>query len=89
MSPSEDPTDLPPTQYLIMEVLGARWRLGEEHWTFPSYLSQQLRVLEARGLLTWKHGIVARTCMAWLTEEGKQVWLSPMYQMPRVELGDT
>ena len=37
-----DTDSLPPTQYLVLEVLAARARLGEACWTFPSRLKPAL-----------------------------------------------
>ena len=37
-----DADALPPTQQLVLEVLGARSRLGENVWTFASRLGQAL-----------------------------------------------
>ena len=33
---AEDTDSLPPTQYLVLDVLAARYRLGENAWTFPA-----------------------------------------------------
>lgn len=44
-------TDLPPTQYLVMEVLAARHRTGEPYWTFPSSLRQTLDALVRADLV--------------------------------------
>ena len=37
---------LPPTQYLILDVLAARLRLGETSWTFPANLRAHANRLE-------------------------------------------
>lgn len=42
---------LPPTQYLILDVLVARHRLGHKIWPFPSTLRYAIRMLEAAGLI--------------------------------------
>ena len=67
--------NVPPTQYLVMEVLGARWRLGEQTWTFPSACRKALDALQARGWVWHKDGIVERTRLAGLTDEGRGAWL--------------
>jgi hypothetical protein len=71
--------ELPPTEYLVMEVLGARRRLGERTWTFPTSVRPALRRLEARDLIGWKSGIVENTCLAWLSLTGAKLWLLPGY----------
>lgn len=65
---------VPPTQYLAMEVLAARYRLGESLWTFPSPCRAPLRALAARGWVRHKSGITEHTMRAWLTEAGIAAW---------------
>lgn len=43
---------LPPTQYLIIETLTARMRLGEPFWPFPEKLRRPLAQLDDIGLIT-------------------------------------
>ncbi len=74
-----DVDTLPPTQYLILDVLGARHRLGETLWPFPSTLGPALRGLEQLGLLWTMHGSVENTVRAGLTEAGKDAVLSSTY----------
>jgi hypothetical protein len=76
-----NPLNLPPTQYLVMEVLAARRRLGHIDWTFPSHLAPRLAQLERKGLIGWKHG-AEHTALAWLTEKGRREWLLPGYVAP-------
>jgi hypothetical protein len=78
--------DLPPTQSLVIEVLTARARLGENHWTFSTRHRPALEALEDRGLVMWKSGIVERTCLAWLTDPGRAEVLSYAYRTPAVRL---
>jgi hypothetical protein len=73
---------LPPTQYLILEVLGARHRLGEPFWTFPDRLRPAACALEAAGLVIWKHGVAARSIQVWLTHAGRAAALMPSYVPP-------
>lgn len=75
-------TDLPPTQYLIMEVLAARVRTGEQLWTFPSSLAVPLRALEARGLISVMHGVAPGSLRARLTELGRAETLKDDYVTP-------
>jgi hypothetical protein len=77
-----DTDTLPPTQYLILEVLAARWRLGHQAWTFPARVNRYLDALAGLGLVGWKHGIVERSALAWLTEAGRAVALSDRYEPP-------
>ncbi|MBM0203249.1 hypothetical protein JNW90_09095 [Micromonospora sp. STR1s_5] len=80
-----DTDDLPPTQYLILEVLAARHRTSETLWTFPSKLRPHMEALERLGLIQWKSGIVPKTVMAWLTEQGKSASTSSTYVSPNAE----
>lgn len=57
---------------LIMEVLIARWRLGENLWPFnhtkPIVLA--LQALELKGWVHWKGGVVENTLNVFPTPEG-------------------
>jgi hypothetical protein len=77
-----DTDSLPPTQYLVLEVLAARHRTGEHVWTFPSRLTPQMKALEAAGLVGWKSGIVEHTVLAWLTGHGKAATIAADYRPP-------
>jgi hypothetical protein len=77
-----DTDDLPPTQYLILEVLAARYRTGEPTWTFPSRLRHQMAVLASLGLIGWKSGVGPRTVLAWLTDAGRDAATHPGYTPP-------
>lgn len=79
---AEEPIDtsaLPLSQELIMEVLGARYRLGEHMWPFPNRAKRALDALASLGLLNHKSGIVERTRNAWLTDLGRASVLSADY----------
>lgn len=73
-----------PTEELVMEVLAARYRLGEHLWTFSAgpTIYKAFRSLEAQGLIGWKGGITEKTCRAWLTDAGKTEMLDPEYVPP-------
>jgi len=73
---------LPPTQFLVLEVLGARHRLGENLWPFRSTLVPALRALEQLGLVWTMHGSVENTVRAGLTETGRDAVLSCEYVPP-------
>lgn len=85
--PTTQAADLPPTQYLVMEVLAARARLGEELWPFPSILSVALRALEDAGLISVMHGNVPGSLRARLTEAGRKHSLRPGYAPPNGGIG--
>lgn len=75
-------TDLPPTQYLVMEVLAARARSGDDLWTFPSNLAVPLRALEDAALINVMHGVAPGSLRASLTEAGRHHCLKPDYVPP-------
>ncbi len=81
-----DVDTLPPTQYLVLDVLAARHRLGENLWPFPSTLAPALRALEQLGLVWTMHGCVENTVRAGLTETGKDAVLSTEYIPPAFRL---
>ncbi|WP_422744289.1 hypothetical protein ACN27B_08560 [Micromonospora sp. WMMD754] len=83
--PVADADDLPPTQYLILEVLAARHRTGETLWTFPAKLRPHMDALANLGLIGWKSGITEGTIRAWLTEQGLAAAISPTYITPNAE----
>ena len=84
-APPESEEDLPPTQYLMMEVLAARFRLGENCWTFPASQRRIADELEGKGLVHQKSGIVERTILVWLTDAGKDLALAPDYRAPTTQ----
>lgn len=73
---------LSPTRELILDTLAARWRLGENLWTFDSRLKPQLDWLAEQGLVWTMHGIVEKTLRAGLTDAG--LLYSAMSGKPRV-----
>lgn len=73
---------LPPTQSLILDVLAARARLGEPAWNFPARNRLALDALQDRGLIAWKHWTLPGTCLAWLTDKGRDAVLSATYTPP-------
>lgn len=77
-----DVDQLPPTEYLILDVLGARWRTGETLWTFPARLMPAVRRLAERGLVNWKSGVVEHTIQVWLTDAGGDGVLDDAYLPP-------
>jgi DNA-binding MarR family transcriptional regulator len=79
----KDYDDLTTTQQLILETLAARWRLGEEGWTFSTQITKQLRQLETEGYVDWKHGVCQGTTLVWLTDAAKEELLDPGYEKGR------
>lgn len=79
---SDDVDALPLAQYLMMDVLGARWRTGEKVWTFPTRCRSTARKLEELGLAHWKSGVVEKTILVWLTDSGKSKVLTSDYVPP-------
>lgn len=75
--------DLPPTQYLILDVLAARYRTGEQLWTFPSTLRPAIRALEAQGLVSSMHGITYKTVRVRLTDKGRAEVIKADYVPPQ------
>lgn len=81
------PDDITPTEYLVMEVLAARHRIGEYHWTFPPFLLSALRKLEKRNLIGFQSGVIEKTFVAWMSDLGKRTWLSTSYSAPPATKG--
>lgn len=81
MTPEELVT-LPPTQMLIMGVLGARYRTGEHYWTFHTKLRPALQALQDMGALTFERGGTPHTLEAKLTESGMAGVLKPGWKTP-------
>jgi hypothetical protein len=75
-----------PIQYLVLDVLAARHRLGEQVWTFPLRLKTALKVLAAEGLIGWKPGVNQGTALVWLTDAGRAAVLSETYEPPAAPL---
>lgn len=59
-----------PTEYLIMEVMAARWRLGIELWPFPTAFAKTIRKLEDDGFVWYKDGNVENTLLVAITSQG-------------------
>ncbi len=78
------PDTLPPLQDLLVELLAARHRLGEQMWTLTQNapVTKALRELETIGVLGWKHGIVENTYLAWLTDEARGQYMDPEHVPP-------
>jgi hypothetical protein len=81
----------PPTQELVLEVLAARYRLGEHGWTFARRpaIRTALQCLADDGLIGYKAGVVQGTFLAWLTDSGRKETLSASYHPPSPVLVDS
>jgi DNA-binding transcriptional regulator YiaG len=76
---------LPATQYLLIDVLQARLRLGENVWTFPTKLGSTIKALEAKGLVSFKHGSDANTLLVFPSPNLREALLSGTYTAPILE----
>jgi hypothetical protein len=79
-----DVDTLPPTQYLILEVLAARARTGETNWSFPTSLERALLALQSAGLVATFGSTRPKTVRARLTDAGKSACLSDTWPGIRV-----
>lgn len=68
-----------PTEMLVLETLTARYRLGENVWTFTSKVNKTLGSLETKGVVNWKSAPVENHSLAWFTSEGKALMLRNSY----------
>lgn len=82
MTDDDGTNNLPPTQYLILEVLAARARLGERMWTFPDRLRPALNALQQRGLIWWRSAPTPHDVQAYLTDTGRREAMSSTYEVP-------
>lgn len=72
MTDKPDKTDaLPAAQYLILDVLAARHRLGDRVWSFPRKFKPILNRLQAAGLVEWRRSSHPDVLQAWLTPAGR------------------
>lgn len=78
---------LPLTQYLVLDVLAARHRLGEHSWTFPTAAGPAVDALIGLGLVAGKAGFLPKTLLVWLTDAGRAAVLSTDY-VPPIERRD-
>ena len=69
-----------------MEVLAARFRIGEALWTFDQRHKQALHALQDLGLVRVIHGVVPKTIRASLTKAGRTLYLHEAYVPPNRQL---
>lgn len=79
---------LTPTEDLVVEVLVARHRLGESHWTFDARHKRAIESLDSKGLVVPMSGTIERTVRAYLTIEGVTRYVSPRYVPPVLQAAD-
>lgn len=77
-----DVDKLPPTQYLILELLAARYRLGETYWTFTDRVRPAADKLQNAGLIEVGSSPAPYAFQARFTEAGRLAWLSGDYVSP-------
>jgi hypothetical protein len=78
----DDNVGLSPTETLILELLIARYRLGEVVWTLDSTVSKQVRSMARKGYVHELNGIVPKTVRARLTDDAVGKYLSFDYVPP-------
>lgn len=79
---TSDQDHLTPTEDLILEVLIARHRLGENLWTFDARHKRVIGSLADKGWVTPMHGMVENTVRASLTQAAIDKWVSDAYVPP-------
>lgn len=57
-----------------MEVLAARYRLGEPSWPFPSTLRTQIVKLQTLDMVDWQRDVVPGSLRVWLESKGITEW---------------
>lgn len=77
-----DELELPLTQELIVEVLIARYRLGELLWPFPTSAGKSLKALTDKGIIGYQAASVEKHYNVWFTDAGKKRYLSFNYVPP-------
>ena len=82
-----DIDSLPPTQWLLLETLTARLRLGEPFWTFPDRLKPVARQLEHAGWLSLRSGPAQGAFQAWPTDRLRADIAASPYRPPTIADG--
>jgi hypothetical protein len=70
LTPTDILDGLTPTEYLVLDVMVARYRLGDDGWTFPTQIGPALARLATRGYVDYKSGVVQNTLQVWFTDKG-------------------
>ncbi|WUT94753.1 helix-turn-helix DNA binding domain protein [Mycobacterium phage Suarez] len=81
-----EPSNMTPTAELILEVLAARHRLGEQFWTFPNRraIRKAVHDLEDLGFVWVDTAPTLGSFRVGLTEQGKLAWGRRKYIPPVV-----
>ncbi len=66
------PLVLTTVEYLILDVLAARYGAGTDRWPFPHNTLPALTRLQQYGLVGWTPGTIEGTWVVWLTDTGIQ-----------------
>lgn len=74
VDPAPAVPDTSPTEWLAMEVLVARWRIGDESWSFPSSHRPIIARLEARGWVWSGSSPAPGTIRVFLAGPGLRAW---------------
>ena len=69
---------------LLMEVLAARWRLGERSWPFKKEHRRVAMGLVERGLIYVDTDVMPGVFRATLTDAGRAMYVMESYQVPEV-----
>ena len=77
---------LTPTQSLILDLLGARRRIGESAFAISSRHLPAVKDLAAAGLVAYHSGIADSSMTVALTDNGLEAALSRSYEPPLAEL---
>lgn len=80
---------LTPTEYLVLDVLSARRRLGERMWSFQRDTLRTLRSLEAKGYIGLKESGPAGYPQAWFNDRRPDLigeWTEHVIEYQRMPL---
>jgi hypothetical protein len=77
-----DDYNFTPTEELILEVLTARVRLGNNVWTMSNRNKQAFEKLVAKDLIEYKSASVEGHVLVWLTETGEKLLFKNKYNSP-------
>lgn len=73
-----------PTEDLLLELLIARHRLGEAVWTVSTTHTRALTLLEDKGLVSFRAGIVEKTYLVSLTAKGIEEFITGSSYTPPI-----
>lgn len=76
------PTQWPPTQHLLLDLLAARARLDETCWTVPNRCRPAIGALAGHGLVEFKSATIPGHTLVWLTAAGRDAAMMTDYVPP-------